>query len=138
MRVLPLCALLLVLATGCGGSTRVQGTVSLDGVPLSDGSISFEPADGAGPSFGAAIANGRFQVPAQTPVTAGTKRVRIRGSIKTGKQVPAGPPHPPSTMTDEVVYYPPVGTKEEVHDAELKAGQVNELRFDLKAAKTGK
>lgn len=130
--------LVLLFGAGCGGAIPVQGTVTLDGQPVSDGSISFASADGAGPSFGAAIKEGRFQVPGDAPVTAGAKLVRIRGSIKTGKQIPAGPPHPPDKMTDEVRYYPAVGAKEEVLKAEVVAGKVNEFPFELKGGKAGR
>jgi len=67
----------------------------------------------------------------------GAKRVRIRGSIKTGKQIATGPPHPPDKMIDEVRYYP-AQVKEEPLEAEVIKGKVNELRFDLKAGKSGK
>jgi hypothetical protein len=138
MRPRGLWVLLVVFVAGCGASTPIQGTVTLDGHPVSDGSISFEPADGAGPSFGAAITEGRFQVSREAPVTGGTKRVRIRGSIKTGKRVAAGPPLPPGTMTDEVRYYPGPGVKEELREVEVVAGRVNDLQFELKAGKAGR
>jgi hypothetical protein len=138
MRAWSLGCLLLAFVAGCGGAIRVQGTVTLDGQPVSDGNISFAPVDGAGPSFGAAIKEGQFQVPGDATVTAGAKLVRIRGSIKTGKQIPAGPPHPPDKMTDEVRYYPAVGAKEEVLKADVSAGKVNDLPFELKTGKAGR
>ena len=133
-----LCGLFVAFAVGCGPSTRVEGTVTLDGRPVNDGSISFAPADGTGPSFGAALTEGRFQVAAASPVTAGPKRVRIRGSMKTGKRIPAGAPPPPDKMTGEVRYYPAPGPTEEALEATLTAGKVNELSFALKSGKAEK
>lgn len=123
---------LSVFLTGCEASPRVQGTVTLDGKPLDQGSINFEPVDRNKPSFGATISNGRYQVSASSPVTAGKFQVQICGSIKTGRQVPAGPPSPPGTMTDEFRYYPAEGV--EVREAEILPGQVNELNFELNSS----
>lgn len=124
-------ALLLLILAGCGVQTRLHGNVTIDEQPLNDGSISFEPADGAGPSFGAAIKDGQYEISNQSPLTPGKKRVRIRGSVKTGKQIPAGPPHPPSTMIDEVQYFPAAGAEEKYEEAEVVADQDNQLSFKL-------
>ena len=57
----------LLLLVGCGGDRRqpLEGTVTLDGQPLGEGSISFVPLPGtAGPTAGANIAAGRFSIAA--------------------------------------------------------------------------
>ena len=33
----------LVFLTGCGGGSRIEGTVTLDGQPVEDGTITFYP-----------------------------------------------------------------------------------------------
>jgi hypothetical protein len=72
----------LVVATGCNGNTAsVSGTVSYDGRPVDRGSIAFLPADGAGPTAGGDIVDGRYSV---SNVTPGQKIVQVIGV----KQVP--------------------------------------------------
>jgi len=50
---MPLVALVLPLAAGCGGGGpdlgSVEGTVTLDGQPLANAIINFEPVEGGGP-----------------------------------------------------------------------------------------
>jgi len=57
--------------TGCGSPAAVHGTVSIDGTPVTEGSVNFEPADGKGPSAGANITGGRVEVPAATGLKPG-------------------------------------------------------------------
>ncbi len=128
-------ASLLVVLVGCGPTTELHGTILLDDKPLEDGSISFEPVDGAGPSSGASIKEGRYEIAKGTPISPGKKRVHIKGTTKTGKQIPAGPPHPPSSKIDEVQYYPSPGEKAEVLEAEVAANQDNELNFNIETKK---
>ena len=78
--VLPCC--LLVPAAGCGRSSparRVWGTVTYQGRPVEEGQIVFFPIEGTtGPSTGAAIEQGRYDVPARTgPYAGGVYRVEI-------------------------------------------------------------
>jgi hypothetical protein len=57
-------AVLLVmfpLLSGCGGTLLVEGTVTFDGEPVSEGSISFEAPEGAGPTFGGRIEKGAYR-----------------------------------------------------------------------------
>src|SRR5262245_46516050 len=60
------CALLspiLFAGSGCSpGNAVVSGEVQLDGVPVENGSITFEPADKKGPTMGGPIVNGRYEV----------------------------------------------------------------------------
>ncbi len=126
-------ACLLISLTGCGnGAAVVRGTVAVDGVALSDGSVTFEPVDGEGPSVGTGVTDGQFELPATSRMKPGVKKVTIRGSIKTGRKVQAAPPAPPGIMVDDLKFYPPPGGQPEVREAEVKEGE-NELRFDLRA-----
>ena len=67
---------LLLLVAGCGSSTAVTGSVSYEGQPVESGSITFLPADGQGPSAGAAISGGQYRVDEIAP---GEKIVQIVG-----------------------------------------------------------
>ncbi len=58
------CAL-LATAAGCGGGgiqlVSVQGTVTLDGQPLEDALVTFQPAEGR-PSYGTTDSQGRYRL----------------------------------------------------------------------------
>jgi len=76
------CCLLLLLAAGCGSRTpsvRVWGTVSYQGQPVKEGQIVLFPIEGtAGPSTGAAITKGQYDIPACSgPYVGGVYRVEI-------------------------------------------------------------
>ena len=130
--------LLLVALPGCGNSTPVvHGTITVNGEALSDGSVTFEPVDGASASVGAKISEGNFEVPATSRMTPGMKKVTIRGSIKTGRLVQAAPPAPIGVMVDELTFYPPPGGQPELREVEVREGD-NELRFEMTVKKTAK
>ncbi|HEV3418359.1 MAG TPA: hypothetical protein VG056_16160 [Pirellulales bacterium] len=67
-------AALLLVIPGCGRSTSISGSVSYEGNAVGNGSIVFQPADGRGPTAGAAISDGRYQVESLMP---GKKIVQI-------------------------------------------------------------
>jgi hypothetical protein len=68
---------------GCGQpSGTVRGEVSLDGVPLAEGSIRLVPLDGAGPTAGSVIAGGAYAI-SNAPV--GSVRVEITAPAAAGK-----------------------------------------------------
>lgn len=85
---------LLLAGAGCSGDGQVSvsGTVTAAGQPIDEGTIRFEPADGKGPSTGAAITAGNYS----TRVTPGAKKVQIKGYQQVGekKQNPADPSSP--------------------------------------------
>src|ERR1700759_1339838 len=81
---------LLVLTTclaGCGGTSGPQmypisGEVTLDGVPLKEGAISFVPADGKGLAAGGKIVDGKYTAKS----VPGAKRVEIRAPKVVGQR----------------------------------------------------
>ena len=101
----PVC---LAVCLGCGGGhVAVEGTVSCDGQPIEDGTITFESADGLGGPLSAKIEAGRYKGVGDAATTPGEKIVRVRAMRKTGRKVAAGPPAPPGTMVDQVEAYLP-------------------------------
>jgi hypothetical protein len=79
--------LLFVLAgvAGCPGSSpqgQVDGTVTLDGMPLKEGDVRFVPADGKSQTASAKIINGKFTA----QVTTGEMRVEISAPKVIGKR----------------------------------------------------
>src|SRR3954451_19184404 len=87
----PLLWLVLPTLLGCGGTrTAVSGAVTYDGAPLANGTISFFPVDGQGPTNGGPISNGKYSVRDLVP---GQKRVEITGHLAAGtgaKEAPGG------------------------------------------------
>ena len=89
-RLAPLAVVLLTI-TGCSSARPlydVRGTVTLDGAPLAEGHISFDPADGVGGAQSGDIKDGEFFV----KVEPGPKRVEIRASKKSKVPGPDGGP----------------------------------------------
>ncbi|HEX3147467.1 MAG TPA: hypothetical protein VHR66_05250 [Gemmataceae bacterium] len=73
---LALIAALLALV-GCSGSeSSVSGTVLVDGQPLKEGDIIFEPADGNGTPAAGKIVDGKYTI----KIAPGMKKVRINAS----------------------------------------------------------
>jgi hypothetical protein len=131
-----LCAAVALAAAGCGnGLVAVAGTVTLDGKPVDEGSVSFQPADGAGPSGGGTVKDGRFEL--ATGLKPGAYKVAVRAGLKTGRKIPTGPPLPAGSTVDELVSYPPPGRNPEPTTVEVKAGGAP-LVFDLKSDPAGK
>ena len=75
----------LVGVVGCSGSSlqgTVNGTVTLDGMPLKEGDVRFVPADGKSQTASATIIDGQFT--AQVPT--GEMRVEISAPKVIGKR----------------------------------------------------
>jgi hypothetical protein len=73
---------------GCSSKLDVTGQVTLDNKPLENGTITFFPADGQGPSAGNLISRGRYSV----EMLPGRKLVRIEGYKTVGTiKVAIGP-----------------------------------------------
>jgi len=91
----------IVFAAGCGtGKVTVSGKVTLDGEPIENGSILFEPADGNGGSEGDSITAGAYQV----ELSPGEKIVRINASKVIGEEKMYDTPDSPmKQITKEMV-----------------------------------
>lgn len=82
----------LVSCTGCGsqgGRQALSGSVTYQGQPLEQGTITFLTTAGApGPACGALIRAGRFEVPAAQGLEPGAYRVVISAPVPGGKLTP--------------------------------------------------
>lgn len=93
-----------VFLAGCAGSVKtadVSGTVSYNGTPVPEGSISFVAADGTGPTVGGAIKDGKYSA---TKVPLGQNKVSISGLKVVGKKKAYDTPgSPENTITAELL-----------------------------------
>ena len=83
-RITALCCLIaMAVSVGCGssdplGRKAISGSVSLDGTPVEQGNIAFEPEGaGAATSSGANITAGKFAIEQEFGLPPGKYRVRV-------------------------------------------------------------
>jgi hypothetical protein len=126
MRWSLICAVLLSATfAGCGSSgpelAPVSGHVRLDGRPLQDASITFQPDDAKRPSYGSTDAEGRYQLAyrrGEEGALVGNHTVRITVS----REIVRNPPR----------ILPEYNTQSTLK-VEVKSGENNEFDFDVKA-----
>lgn len=90
-------AALLCICTGCGSGTpddtpelgTVSGTVTMDGQPLANVTVSFQPADGPA-SYGTTDASGNYEL----TYTSGLKGAVVGSHVVRIASVTEGPPEP--------------------------------------------
>jgi hypothetical protein len=128
----------LGLAVGCSGSgddlprEAVSGTVTLDGQPLANGTISFSPAGGSGgPGGGGVIGGGKFSIPRETGLVPGNYNVALYASEKRAEQTkPAQAGGGKPAERPKELIPAKYNTSTELK-AEIKKGGGNDLRFTL-------
>ncbi|WP_437188206.1 hypothetical protein SH668x_001637 [Planctomicrobium sp. SH668] len=112
------------ILSGCGGGNdnraSISGSVTFNGEPVEEGSITFIAEKG--PSTGGAISNGTYSIPSENGPMLGNNTVHISWNKKTGKQIEAGSPTPAGTKIDE--------RKEAIPD---KYNKKSELKVDIKS-----
>jgi hypothetical protein len=124
-----------LVATGCGTKRPVvEGSVTLDGLPIVAGAIRLVPSDGKGPTAGGGIMAGRYRV----ETSAGPKKVWINFAQKDGTKVLDPEAMGSGQMIDRYVESVPdrYNTKTELeitikpglntHDFKLEGGTVGE------------
>jgi hypothetical protein len=105
-----------VALLGCGSSDgvsrgNVSGTVTVDGTPVADGSITFTPTAGtSGPNTGGIIKDGKYSLTGTMGPVVGKNEVRFSATKMTGKKVPDA--STPGQMRDEVIDLIPANYKE--------------------------
>ena len=127
---------------GCGSKSPlnrlpVSGTVNLDGAPLNQGLIQFEPQQGAGKLVNAstAINNGTYALPVAGGLTPGSYKVSI-----SSHPPPAPLSSDPVKAMEEASKPPPaerLSAKYNVNtelQVEVKQEGPNKFDFDLKSA----
>lgn len=136
--VVCVCAALLTVA-GCGSAEEgdgvvreaVSGTVTLDGKPLDGASIQLIPTTPGAPGEASGeIEGGKFSIPKSRGPAAGSYAVSIssRRSVDVDPNQPPGPAPKPKPETLPKKYNTATTLK-----AEIKAGEPNELTFELES-----
>jgi len=121
----------LVVTCGCGetaGDVEVSGTVTINGEPIGNGTISFVSADGATPTGGGVIKDGAYTA----TVPPGEKVVMVLGNKLVGQE-PQYADVPDSPMLDKFEMITPEAYNAK-HLTPLKAsitGPQEGLDFDL-------
>lgn len=90
---------------GCGPGrleVPIHGEVTFSGVPVEQGTISIEPADGKGKATGGEIKGGRYRLAAAAGPLPGTKIVRITAMRKTGRKIEGARLAPEGALIDEL------------------------------------
>jgi hypothetical protein len=134
-KIVWLFAIGFVALAGCNGQPTpvgVSGAVTLDGAPLAEGTLQFEPLElTTGQSREVTIRDGKFSLPASEGVLPGVEfRVIIQAFKKTGQKYPNADM---AASYDEVVQYVP----EQYNSATTLRAKVspneseNNLTFDL-------
>ena len=125
--------LVLLACAGCGRrGVPVTGEITFNGQSVPMGAISFEPADGKGPTTGGRIIDGKYELTGNAAPWPGKKIVRISGIRKTGRKVPLGSPAPPDVMVDEVATFNPAGNNpRDTLTCEVTSQGPNRIDFKL-------
>lgn len=127
--------ILISVIIGCTTHDRqgLQGIVTLDGQPLTEGSIAFRPKPGtSGPTAGAVInEDGTYVVDHKGGTFIGVFQVQITAARKTGRQIQD---QLTGNMVDEYEQYIPVMYNTETTlEVEVTEDGPNEFDFELKS-----
>jgi len=116
----------LAFCSGCGGKANVTGTVTLDGVPVKSGAITFIKTEGETVREGAVITDGNFR----TAVPPGKYKLELTGSKVTGTRTQTGFDGKPETIETTAELFPAkYNTNSELVE-DIKAGG-QPLKLDL-------
>jgi hypothetical protein len=120
-----------LLAAGCGPAAvqtgMVSGTVTLDGNPMPEGDVFFKGPDSKMGTF--SVVNGQFSGECQP----GSYRVEIMAYRN--EAPPADPTGyvPPTESVSKVNFLPAAFNTDSTMTAEVKAGENNEFKFEVKS-----
>ena len=131
--------LLTSFVCGCGGDPlgrhAVSGSIKVDGAPLGDGTIRFEPIGGSTTGGGAAVKDGKYSLEAATGLADGKYRVSINAPVPgTGGVAPADAmPGDPIAAPKELI--PPSWNMNSQQTIDVKPEGPFEFNFDVDTKK---
>ncbi len=128
----------LIITGGCGSSgapetVLVSGTVTLDGVPVAQGMVTFKATGETEKTYAGKIKDGKFEFPS----TVGQKRVEINSEedVVGQKGVPGNPGDPVSAENPVILkknIIPPKYNSSSDLEANVISAGPNSFTFDLK------
>ena len=126
---------LMGLLSGCGPKNpldrkAISGKVTLGGVPLARGSISFEPQQKDGVTSGAVIRDGYYAIKAVKGLPVGDYLVRIHSS-KGGDGPPLDEPPGPTAMRSAAELIPARYNTNSDNVVKVTEDGPNEFNFDV-------
>jgi len=133
-----LCSSVLLLG-GCGndplGRHPISGTVTLDGAPVENGSINFQPVDQGVTSSGTAFTGGKYSLSREQGLPVGKYLVTINAPKPgTGATPPEGAmPGEPLPPPEELI--PPEWNVKSTQTIEVKEGGPFEFNFEITTKK---
>jgi hypothetical protein len=129
----------LIICYGCGGDPlgrhAVSGSIKVDGTPLADGLIRFEPVEGATTAGGAVVKNGSYSLDQDKGLPSGKYRVVVTapvpgtGGVAPDNEMPGDAIAPPKEMI------PPDWNIKSSHTIEVKDGGPFTFDFDIATKK---
>jgi hypothetical protein len=133
------CLLGLVVFGGCGGGPAdlhaISGTVTVDGAPLEQGNIAFEPMESQRTGSGAVVSAGKFSVPRERGLPEGKFRVVVNAPVPgTGGKAASGLPGEATTPPTELI--PKEWNEASTHSIEVK--KQGPFVFPIEIATKGK
>jgi hypothetical protein len=124
--------LFAVTLIGCGksdGRIAIKGNVVLDGVPLTDGTVTFFPVSGgSGVSSGGSIKQGLYT----SDIMPGKYVVQITANRKTGKMLTLSPDDPPLEEFEQYIPDKYNKNSELTIDVENKSKQTFDFTLESK------
>jgi hypothetical protein len=124
----------LAFLSGCSGSARVEGTITLDGQPMDGGTITFSTEGSGGQKASGEITGGKYSIDATHNLKSGNYRVEIYWFKKTGKQIP-NKSDPGTTVEETKQVIPDEYNKNTKLKADIGSGS-NTQNFELKSGGT--
>jgi hypothetical protein len=127
----------LASLVGCGGDglsrQAVSGTVNVDGMPLQQGTINFQPLE-KGVGSGSSIEGGKYALAGKNGLPVGKYRVTINAPVPGtgGKADLSAPPGAPPAPPQELI--PPDWNENSEHKIDITSGK-NEHNFDVQTKK---
>ncbi|MEM7475467.1 MAG: hypothetical protein AAF483_10785 [Planctomycetota bacterium] len=136
-----LAGLAIALLAGCGGGSgypraAVSGTITLEGIPMPEGSIRFVPIDGtSGGKLSVTVADGAFSIDAANGPAVGTHRIEIEstdsGGLAMDDEDAIDKLKADRVKRVDVVIVPDRYNKNSKMQETLTAEGPNELKFEL-------
>jgi len=125
----------LMLFGGCGSSDplsrqAVSGSITLNGEPVSQGSIDFTPTGSTGTMSGAAVTDGKFLIPQEKGLSPGEYLVRISAPSADKERTGGGDFPAPAR---ELI--PPQYNTRSQEKILVEAGKPNQFDFEIRTSK---